>query len=37
MTKKFIIIKQKPFCWILQDYENMLLMNLYDYFQIKKI
>ena len=27
----------KNFSRILQDYENMLLMNLYDYFQIKKI
>ena len=29
--------KGKNFSRILQDYENMLLMNLYDYFQIKKI
>ena len=29
--------KGKDFGRILQDYENMLLMNHYDYFQIKKI
>ena len=29
--------KGKNFSKILLDYENMLLMNLYDYFQIKKI
>ena len=29
--------KGKNFSRILQDYENKLLMNLYDYFQIKKI
>ena len=29
-------LKGESFCRILQDYENMLLMNLYDYFQIKK-
>ena len=29
--------KGRNFSRILQDYENMLLMNLYDYFQIKKI
>ena len=29
--------KGKSFSRILQDYENKLLMNLYDYFQIKKI
>ena len=27
----------KNFSRILQDYENMLLINLYDYFQIKKL
>ena len=37
MTKKYLTIKEKNFSRILQDYENMLLMNLYDYFQIKKI
>ena len=30
------IYKGKSFYRILQDYENMLLMNVYDYFQIKK-
>ena len=35
-NKKFYNYKGKYFCRILQDYENMLLMNLYDYFQIKK-
>ena len=35
--EKIYIYKGKSFCRILQDYENMLLMNLYDYFQIKKI
>ena len=35
--KKYIIIKVKIFLEFLHDYENMLLMNLYDYFQIKKI
>ena len=29
--------KGKNFSTILQDYENMLLMNLYDYFEIRKI
>ena len=29
--------KGKSFRRILQDYENMVSMNLYDYFQIKKI
>ena len=29
--------KGKNFSRILQHYENMLLMNLYDYFQIEKI
>ena len=29
--------KGKNFSRILQDYENILLMNLYDYFQIKKM
>ena len=28
--------KGKSFARILQDFENMILMNLYDYFQIKK-
>ena len=35
--KKISNYKGKNFSRILQDYENMLLMNLYDYFQIKKI
>ena len=35
--EKIYNYKGKNFCRILQDYENMLLMNLYDYFQIKKI
>ena len=35
--KKIYNYKGKNFSRILQDYENMLLMNLYDYFQIKKI
>ena len=29
--------KGKNFSRILQDYANMLLINLYDYFQIRKI
>ena len=35
--KKIFNFKGKNFSKILQDCENMLLMNLYDYFQIKKI
>ena len=35
--EKIFNFKGKNFSRILQDYENMLLMNLYDYFQIKKI
>ena len=35
--EKIYNFKGKSFCRILQDYKNMLLMNLYDYFQIKKI
>ena len=35
--KKIFNYKGKSFSRLLQDYENMLLMNLYDYFQIKKI
>ena len=35
--EKIYNYKGKNFSRILQDYENMLLMNLYDYFQIKKI
>ena len=35
--EKFYNCKGKNFSRILQEYENMLLMNLYDYFQIKKI
>ena len=34
--EKIFNYKDKNFSRILQDYENMLLMNLYDYFQIKK-
>ena len=37
MMKIFIIIREKNFSRILQDYENQLLMNLYDYFRFKKI
>ena len=37
MISIFLIIKIKNFSRILQNYENILLMNLYDYFQIKKI
>ena len=33
---KIYNFKGKNFSRILQDYENMLLMNLYDYFQIKR-
>ena len=35
--EKIYNYKDENFSRILQDYENMLLMNLYDYFQIKKI
>ena len=35
--EKIYNYKGKNFSRILQDYENILLMNLYDYFQIKKI
>ena len=35
--EKIYNYKGKNFSRILRDYENMLLMNLYDYFQIKKI
>ena len=35
--EKIYNFKGKNFSRILQDYENMLLMNLYDYFQIKKL
>ena len=35
--EKIFNYKGKNFSRILQDYENELLMNLYDYFQIKKI
>ena len=35
--EKIYNFKGKNFSRILQDYENILLMNLYDYFQIKKI
>ena len=35
--EKIFNYKGKSFSRLLQDYENMLLMNLYDYFQIKKI
>ena len=34
--EKIFNYKGKKFCRILQDYENMLIMNLCDYFQIKK-
>ena len=34
--EKIYNYKGKNFSRILQDYENMLLMNLYDYFQLKK-
>ena len=36
-NEKIFNFKGKSFARLLQDYENMLLMNLYDYFQIKKI
>ena len=35
--EKIFNFKGKNFSRILQDYENMLLINLNDYFQIKKI
>ena len=35
--KKFIILRLKSFSRILQDYENQLLMNLYDCFSFRKI
>ena len=35
--EKIFNYKGKNFSRILQDYENELLMNLYDYFQIKKM
>ena len=35
--EKIFNFKGNSFARLLQDYENMLLMNLYDYFQIKKI
>ena len=35
--EKVYNFKGKNFIRILQEYENMLLMNLYDYFQIKRI
>ena len=35
--EKIYNYKGKNFSRILQDYENMLLVNLYDYLQIKKI
>ena len=35
--EKIFNYKGKSFSRLLQDYENELLMNLYDYFQIKKI
>ena len=36
-NEKIFNYKGKSFARLLQDYENMLLMNIYDYFQIKKI
>ena len=36
-NEKIYNYKGKNFSRILQDYENILLMNLYDYFEIKKI
>ena len=35
--EKIFNYKGKSFSRLLQDYENELLMNLYDYFQIKKM
>ena len=37
IDEKLYNYKGKNFSRILQDYENQLLMNLYDYFQMKKI
>ena len=37
INEKIYNYKGKNFSRILQDYENKLLMNLYDYFQMKKI
>ena len=37
MMKIFQTLKVKTFQELLQDYENQLLMNLYDYFSFKKI
>ena len=36
-NEKIFNFKGKNFSRILQDYENMLLINLYDFFQIKKL
>ena len=36
-NEKINNFKDKNFSRILQDYENMLLMNLSDHFQIKKV
>ena len=36
-NEKIYNYKTKSFSRILQDYENQLLMNLYDYFSFKKI
>ena len=36
-NEKIYNYKAKYFSRILQDYENQLLMNMYDYFNIKKI
>ena len=36
-SEKVFIYKAKSFPRILQDYENQLLMNMYDYFSFKKI
>ena len=35
--KIYIILKEKISVEFYNDYENKLLMNLYDYFQMKKI
>ena len=35
--EKIYKCKAKSFSRILQDYENQLLMNLYDYFSFKKL
>ena len=37
LDEKIFNYKGKNFSRILQDYENMLLINLYDYFQLKKL